>query len=244
MEIKNKIIALTADVLLRSIYASCRIEVYGLENEEEVLTQRGDIIYTSWHRIFPFASYHFRDRNMGGIISASRDGDMITALIERYGFRPQRGSSRRGGKEALHEFCDHLASGYPGVITPDGPTGPPYISKHGITTIAGRTGSPILLCAMEADRSWEFNSWDRTVLAKPFSRIVMVFDREPILVAPEMSDAATDELRQEIDLRLNRLTYQVRYFVKNGIREGDPRDLPVPDDFMDYLPRKIKKAAG
>jgi hypothetical protein len=54
----------------------------------------------------------------------------------------------------------------------------------------------------------------------------------------DLSPKEYDRLLKEFDSRLNTLTYQVRYYVKNHLRGFDPRDIVVPDNYMDYLPRK------
>ncbi len=79
--------------------------------------------------------------------SRSRDGDLITSVLRFFGYFAPRGSSGigKGGQEALEVFIEHIKKGNVGGLAIDGPTGPPYVSKHGIAKAAARTGAPVLL---------------------------------------------------------------------------------------------------
>ncbi|MBA3236864.1 MAG: hypothetical protein H0T62_00750, partial [Parachlamydiaceae bacterium] len=53
----------------------------------------------------------------------------------------------------------------------DGPKGPCYKVKPGILYAAKESGAPIIAFSWEADRFWEFKTWDKFRLPKPFSTI-------------------------------------------------------------------------
>mgnify|MGYP007045097175 FL=1 len=57
------------------------------------------------------------------------------------------------------------------MITPDGPRGPYRSISDGSVSIAQKKDVPILLLNYEASRFWEFKSWDKMILPKPFSTI-------------------------------------------------------------------------
>lgn len=139
---------------------------------------------------------------------------------------------------ALQNLVQYIKDGNVGGFTPDVPVGPPYIAKPGIIQLASRSASPLLQFAWDAHSSWEFNSWDRTILPLPLSRIVVLYSREPIYVPSGITDKEYEELRNKIDSILNTLSYQARYCVKNNIKGVDPRDIPAPINHMEYLPRK------
>ena len=58
---------------------------------------------------------------------------------------------------------------------------------------------------MAAKPCWRFRSWDRTILAKPFARIAMVFG-PPIWAAAAASAAEMEAARQDLEDTLNPLT--------------------------------------
>src|SRR4029077_7110655 len=68
-----------------------------------------------WHNrllLISFVLKKFLPQRPGaGLISASRDGDMIADVTRRFGFDVVRGSSSRMGASALLELSEILASG-------------------------------------------------------------------------------------------------------------------------------------
>lgn len=227
---------------IRSYFKIMRIEIFGREVEAELLASRRDVLYAGWHRGFLYYAYHYRDRHGAGIISQSRDGELIALVCKRLGIHGFRGSSSRGGPAALHDLVDYIRAGHIGGFTPDGPIGPPYASKPGIIQLAARTGAPLLAFGWDALPSYEFNSWDRTILPLPFARIVVLYDREPLSVPSGLTAEEYESIRVEFDRRMNHLVYQARFYVKNKLRGIDPRDIDVPAHYLDYLPRwKPKK---
>ena len=103
------------------------------------------------------------------------------------------------------------------VSPPDGPVGPPYVSKP-IIQLAARTGWPLLAFCWDASASYEFNSWDRTTLLPPFSLVIAVSVCD---VNPCTSSGLTEQNMKtcgEFDRRMNHLAYQARYYVKNKLK--------------------------
>jgi lysophospholipid acyltransferase (LPLAT)-like uncharacterized protein len=72
---------------------------------------RGSAIYVMWHqRLLCFAYTHARFKGRV-LISRSRDGDIFARLMARLGFSPIRGSSRRGGRDAIRALLAEAGSG-------------------------------------------------------------------------------------------------------------------------------------
>jgi lysophospholipid acyltransferase (LPLAT)-like uncharacterized protein len=225
--------------LITGLFRSCRVEVFGKEIALDLEKTRKDLIYSCWHRGDLFSAYYLSSLGNGisTLVSHSKDGDIIAGILSRLGITAVRGSSTRGGHEALEKLVDLVKAGHPCGLSPDGPIGPQYVSKMGIIMLAARTGSPLIPCTWEAYPSYELNSWDRFIIPKPFSRIALLYDREIICVPDGLSKDSYEQIRQKLDSRMNTLHYQARYYVRNNLRGIDPRDISVPDDFMDYLPK-------
>jgi lysophospholipid acyltransferase (LPLAT)-like uncharacterized protein len=113
-----------------------------------------------------------------GLISASRDGDLVAELTKRLGFAVVRGSSSRFGASAMLELAGVLESGIEAFITPDGPRGPVYQLGPGIIFLAQKTGVPIQPMNIEYSSCWRLNSWDRFILPRPFATVRMIFGPE------------------------------------------------------------------
>jgi len=128
-----------------------------------------------WHNrllIFPLVLQRFFPNRPGAaLISASRDGDLLTDAIHRFGYDVIRGSSSRLGTSAILQLTQVLASGRDVVITPDGPRGPAYELGPGIVFLAQRTGATVLPMNLEYSRCWRLGSWDRFIIPRPFSKV-------------------------------------------------------------------------
>ncbi len=128
-----------------------------------------------WHNrllIFPFVLRRFFSKRRGAaLISASRDGDLLTDAIKRFGFDVVRGSSSRLGASAILQLTNILASGGDAVITPDGPRGPAYELGPGIIFLAQKSGAAVLPMNMEYSSCWRLKSWDQFIVPRPFAKV-------------------------------------------------------------------------
>ena len=120
------------------------------------------------------------------MISQSRDGDFISNIVSLLGWIPVRGSSTRGGKEALVKLKELSLKGYKIGHIVDGPKGPFGEIKPGLLRIAQVSGVPIVPTITSGQKKWIFNSWDRFMIPKPFSRVIIRFG-EAIPVPPELN---------------------------------------------------------
>jgi len=210
--------------------STCRVTEFGRKIETRYFkTNPGKgLLYASWHRGLFFAIYWYRNRNFVSIASASEDGELAAQAAKRFGWITARGSSSRGGQQAFRLMEGYINKGYKGGLVADAPRGPRFVSKLGIIYLAKRAGVPIIPVIWSADRYWKLKSWDRTIIPKPFARIVALFDDEYIHVPSDASREACEEYRQQLDHRLNRIMYQADNFYNNpGIE--DPRRIEVPD---------------
>jgi lysophospholipid acyltransferase (LPLAT)-like uncharacterized protein len=137
------------------------------------------VIFAIWHNrllmLPPVFDPCFPGRQSVGLISASRDGDLIAILIERSGYGTIRGSSSRKGITALRQLVDALAAGMNVLITPDGPRGPAYEASQGVIFVAQKSGAAVVPMHMEYSNAWRMKSWDRFFVPRPFSTVRAIF---------------------------------------------------------------------
>src|SRR5499427_5046185 len=142
-----------------------------------------------------------RHRRQGIVTMASRskDGEIIALWLERNGYVVVRGSTTRGGGEALRQMVRHVRSGRHAALTVDGPQGPPRKVRPGIVELARLTGGWILPITSSCSRPRFLASWDRYLLPLPFSRGVVAYG-EPFPIPPELSDEqAADRIAEALD---------------------------------------------
>jgi len=154
---------------------------YEVDDRAEVVGNpvRENYIAALWHNrllLISFVLKKFLPQRPGaGLISASRDGDLIADLTRRFGFDVVRGSSSRLGASALRELESVLASGLDVLITPDGPRGPAYELGPGIVFLAQKTGAAVVPINLEFSSCWRVNSWAGFILPRPFAKVRLIF---------------------------------------------------------------------
>jgi lysophospholipid acyltransferase (LPLAT)-like uncharacterized protein len=187
--------------LLRLYLSLLRVRVVGEEAAHKHFTKYGRVIAAVWHqRFLPALAYVTKFRNFKPIvmISQSSDGELIASLASRLGLVPVRGSSTRGGREALMAMLRAIKKN-PGVIhIVDGPTGPKGVVKPGLTAMAQVTGAPIFPVIISADKAWVMKSWDRFLVPKPFSRVTIRWG-DPFPVPRGTRPEQLEELRKQVE---------------------------------------------
>ncbi len=171
----------------------------------------GAQIFCFWHQcVLPCAIY-FRRTGATILISRSFDGELITRILGMFGFRAVRGSSSRGAREGLLGLKDVIDGGGPAIFTADGPRGPIYQTKMGPIKLAQMTGARIGAFHLEPERAWVMGSWDRFLVPKPFTRIVVSWARwteVPRDLPPEEFEAYRQRLNAAIErARLHALAH-------------------------------------
>ena len=135
------------------------------------------------------------------MISASRDGDLIADVYRRMRFRPVRGSSTLHGKEALTAMVEDLRNHAFAVHVLDGPKGPRGVVKPGLIALARQSGVPVVPVYISMSRAWILKSWDRCLVPRPFSKVVIRWDA-PRAVAPEMDERTFETVRSGIEAHM------------------------------------------
>lgn len=139
-------------------------------------------IYALWHRSLLACAWHFRNNQIAVLISPSFDGELIARTVQRLGFHPIRGSSSRGGAPGLRNMERAFLAGHPCAITADGPRGPAMIAKPGAAQLAARVDTDVGAFYVLPERAWQLRSWDRFLIPKPFSRVLITW---PARVPPD-----------------------------------------------------------
>jgi lysophospholipid acyltransferase (LPLAT)-like uncharacterized protein len=64
--------------------------------------------------------------------------------------------------------------------------------------MARSSGVPIFPVYISVDRAWVLNSWDRTLIPKPFSTITVRWD-DPIVVPEDIDEETFESTRKQIE---------------------------------------------
>jgi len=133
----------------------------------------GPCIVAFWHGEMLPVWYAFRALRPVALVSASKDGAILSTLLRDWGYTVVKGSTSKGGKEALQQLVENATASVV-LITPDGPRGPAHIAKPGAVIAAHRAGVPLILVRMRATQTKTMTrSWDAFQLPLPFARITL-----------------------------------------------------------------------
>jgi lysophospholipid acyltransferase (LPLAT)-like uncharacterized protein len=173
----------------------------------------GPAICCVWHNrlalclegYYGYVKKRNRTPGIAAMVSASKDGALLAAILERFKVQPVRGSTSRRGPQALLELTSWAERGFDLAITPDGPRGPCYVVQEGILSLAQLTGLPILPGSYHLSWKIRAKSWDRFQIPLPFSRCDVELEK-PVYVPRDASDAEREALRQQLERTLRAIT--------------------------------------
>jgi lysophospholipid acyltransferase (LPLAT)-like uncharacterized protein len=193
--------------LLRLVWRWSRIgQVIGAEHVAAALDRAPSFIPVYWHQHqVSCVKYLLEQRaaglKLGFLISPSVDGELAAMIVRNMGGEVIRGSSSHTGARALRDYYQALAhEGVSPAITPDGPRGPPWKFKPGAVLLAQLSGRPMIPLSYAASSAWKIK-WDRFVIPKPFSRIVVAVG-EPVYVPKGLNAAGLERLQLDMEHRL------------------------------------------
>jgi lysophospholipid acyltransferase (LPLAT)-like uncharacterized protein len=163
------------------------------------------VIYSFWHRaVFP-ATWMWRKQAIAVMVSRSFDGEYIARVIERFGFVAVRGSSSRGGAEALLGMKNVLERGETVAFTIDGPRGPKYVAKPGPVRLSKLSGIPMAAFYVALDDAWVLKTWDEFMIPKPFSKALVRVSRK-MMVPADADDTQMTDYHAQLQAALERVT--------------------------------------
>jgi lysophospholipid acyltransferase (LPLAT)-like uncharacterized protein len=202
--LQARLISTVGYPIVASLGATFRWREEGAGQYRRVLDGGRRPIMAFWHgRILP-ATVYFRRRGIVVITSENFDGEWIAGIIERFGYGTARGSTSRGAVKALVQLKRAMAAGKPAAFTLDGPRGPARVAQPGAIWLAKATGNPIIPFHIESDRHWTANSWDRTMVPKPWATVAVAIG-EPMEIDSRADEAAVEGGRRELESRLTSL---------------------------------------
>jgi lysophospholipid acyltransferase (LPLAT)-like uncharacterized protein len=173
------------------------------------------LILAFWHScIFP-AIYAWRNLQIRVMSSDSFDGEYTGRIIRKFGFVKVRGSSSKGAVRALLGMRREIEQNATVAFTIDGPRGPRYVAKPGPVVLARATGVPMVAFHIALENPWVLNTWDKSMIPKPFSRALLRVSRK-ILVPEDSGEAERERYHAELQAALDR----VRKFAEANVAKS------------------------
>jgi len=161
------------------------------------------VFFAFWHgRQLPLIHTH-RNEGINVLVSRNRDGQYVTNVLHSMGFGTVRGSSSKGGMEAVRIMSMKLRNGSDCAITPDGPRGPAEKAKTGLAHIARLGKLPVIPMGTSAWPAIRFSSWDGFILPLPFARVSVIEGRP---IHPPVRGDDPVNWTETVETELNRVT--------------------------------------
>ena len=201
--------------ILRVWFWTLRITILHPEIQRDWLGPGKNAIGALWHQNFLFYAWYFRQRGYVVMSSWSKDGEIMVRVMRPLGYSHVRGSSSRGGAEALHDLVQRVRGGRTAAIVADGPRGPSRIAKTGVVIAARHSRLPVIPAGAYCCRARRLRSWDRTAIPLPFSRIVLSFGT-PIQVPAELSPEEVEIWRKRVEEAVTRAEQEAESFGKRA----------------------------
>jgi len=194
-----KLLPAVIDVLCKTL----RYEIINFESVNKLYDDNSNFVLAFWHGKMIVPWFLHRGKNFGALVSLSKDGDILSAVLNKWKYNVVRGSSHKGGKESLENMLELAQQNYSIAITPDGPTGPNEKMKAGAVIVAKKTKIPLVLAGVFVKKRFVLNSWDNFQIPKPFTKVIVKYS-EPIFIDENLSFDETSEIikNQEAQLSL------------------------------------------
>ena len=189
--------------VIRIIGPTLRVCISFEEGAQGSLEQR-PLIGSFWHSCIIPATYICRDLGVRVMSSNSYDGEYMGRIIRKFGFVAVKGSSSRNAVRALLGLRRALGDGWTVAFTLDGPRGPRHKVKPGPVALARSSGVPLTMFHAAVDKAWVLNSWDRMMIPRPFSRVLLRFGKL-IPVPTEASDEEVERYTADLQAALDRV---------------------------------------
>jgi hypothetical protein len=207
--------------LIRLIGSTLRVSVSYEDGAQKTLDQR-PLVVSFWHSCMIPATYVCRDMGVRVMSSFSYDGEYMGRIIKKFGYVAVKGSSSRNPVRALLGLRRALEDGWTVAFTLDGPRGPRHKVKPGPVGLGRSAGLPLSAFHAGVEKAWVLNSWDRMMVPKPFSRVLLRFGKL-IEVPKDATDEDLARYNEELQATLDR----VCEFADSNVSKVGTTDFPI-----------------
>lgn len=197
----EQIALIVIPLYLRMVLITSKIININKEKFNEYIEQNKPFILSAWHCNVFAGVIMIENLNFHILISQSRDGDLIDTIAKKFKNTSVRGSSSKGGIQALKKLIKLAKENKRIVITPDGPKGPAFKVQDGIITLASKTGIPIIAFHLESTKQKIAKSWDSTRIPFLFNKIIIRYS-DPIFIPPNLSEQEFEFYRKLLEEKM------------------------------------------
>ncbi len=183
----------------RTLSLTWRVRLIEPQSLQGSLKNTSPVVLSHWHGDELALLSIVKRYRLATIASQSKDGELMATVLKLLGAKTSRGSSTRGGVQALKGLLRLVKEGANCSFAVDGPKGPIYKVKPGVFELSRMINAPIYAAGVYCDRAWYFpKSWNKTYLPKPFAKIV-IFWVGPMNPVQREMDPRNPDLALELE---------------------------------------------
>ncbi len=195
-------------LLYKLLQWSWRIRVFEAPEVTKMMSQNEPFVIAHWHGDELGILHLLKRYNVSCIISTSKDGDIMNKAVQLLGGETVRGSSTRGGTQALKGIIRLKKRGRRPSVAVDGPKGPIYKVKPGVFQISRLTQLPIVPISFHASRYHVFEkAWNKSRLPLPFAKVT-IYWASPLAAVSKDQDPKAPELAERLEAAINQTKEQ------------------------------------
>jgi lysophospholipid acyltransferase (LPLAT)-like uncharacterized protein len=216
----RRFLAFLAHLLIRLFRSLWRYRYIDRHHSLNAIEDGRPVLYAFFHGQQLMLLGHRNPFPMVQMVSLSKDGDLQNDILHFLGFTTVRGSSGKGGAEALYSMADLVLNGCHAALAVDGSRGPIYQVRRGVLHLARDTEGAIIPVVAAARRSITLKStWDQYEIPLPFARVVTI-EGEPIVIGEDITDEEFESARALLQARLLALTMRAKFLANDPRRQA------------------------
>lgn len=205
--IKKYLLSFIVFIFYKVLSSTWKIQIEEPIEMKKLLEEKSPLLLAHWHGDELLLISLIKRYRIATITSLSKDGSMMDIVLKLLGAKTSRGSSTRGGVQALKGLIKLAQSGYNCSFAVDGPKGPIHQVKPGVFELSKilslGSGGNIFAGGVNVDRAWHFpKSWNKTYLPKPFAKVKVVW----VYALPALhkdQDPKSLELKKSLEVSLH-----------------------------------------
>lgn len=213
---RRYILPIIVFVFYRTLSWTWRVRVIEPDSLKNALTSKQGVVLAHWHGDELALLSVVKRYRIATIASQSKDGELMAKVLQWLGAKTSRGSSTRGGVQALKGLLRLVKDGGNCSFAVDGPKGPIYKVKPGVFELSRMIRGPVYAAGVATDRAIHFpKSWNKTYLPKPFAKVI-IYWAGPMKPLEKDVDPRNPDLALELESLLQQARLQAVKFIADN----------------------------
>lgn len=245
--LQTKLGGLAASIFVRTWMGSLDFQAthYDPSVDPVLPVFRGPVIAVFWHE-YLLTPFYLRGRSHTAILtSRHRDAEWLSEASRHMGFETIRGSTYRGGTQALLQFIRDNGMRNLGIAC-DGPRGPRRQLAQGPIYLSSKLQIPLVAYGIGYSHAWRMPTWDAFALPQPAARGRMIMGPR-MQIPASLSRAGVEHYRKRVESVLLCLTEDAEAWARDGnrrIQQCPIRREPAPLGFRRRLSQLSKASTS